>query len=95
MRYNNRITLIMMIGPADDLHGAPTKTEVEVPCLTIPITDAQELAVYGLLKKTTFEVHLKNSGLVPHRVKLDGIEYTVNKTYLNRKSTVLIISGGA
>lgn len=95
MRYNNRITLIMMIGPADDLHGAPTQTEVEVPCLTIPITDAQELAVYGLLKKKAFEVHIKNSGLVPNRVKLDDIEYTVNKTYLNRKSTVLIISGGA
>ena len=95
MRYNNRIILILQKKPVDDLHGNPTETTMEVPCLTIPITDTQELAAYGLMKKMAFEVHLKNSGLVPHRVKLNGIEYTVNKTYFNRKSTVLIISGGA
>ena len=95
MRYNNRVTLIRLTKPEDDLHGTAQKNEVhDVPSLTIPVTDTNELAAYGLLNRMAYEIHLKNAVPLVDRVRIDGIEYTVNKTFVNRKSTVLIVSGG-
>ena len=94
MRYNNRITLIRKVPPADPLHDRPTETRETVTCLTIPITSAQELSVYGLVSTTAYEVHVKNPVAPVNEIEIDGVKWTINKTFVNRKSTVLIVSGG-
>lgn len=91
MRYNNRVTLVYMTGPVDELTGEVSKRTVEnVPSTTIPVTDTQQLATYGLLKTTAYEVHLKNIVDTPNRVLIDGIEYSTVTSYRQRKVTVLI-----
>lgn len=96
MRYNNRVDLIILQEPADDLHDVPRPIEVkDVPCLIIPITNTQELSVYGLLSSMAYEIHIKNPIGLADRVKIEGIYYTVNKTFVNRKTTILIVSGDA
>lgn len=91
MRYNNRVTLVYMTGPADELTGEVSKRTVEnVPSTIIPVTDTQQLATYGLLKTTAYEVHLKNIVDTPNRVLIDGIEYSIVTSYRQRKVTVLI-----
>ena len=95
MRYNNRITLIRKSSPADPLHNRPTETRETVTCLTIPITSAQELSVYGLVNTMAYEVHVKNPVKPANKIELDGVKWTINKTFVNRKSTVFIVSGGA
>jgi predicted transcriptional regulator of viral defense system len=95
MRYNNRITLIRKVPPADPLHDRPTETRETVTCMTIPITSAQELSVYGLANTMAYEVHVKNPVKPVNEIELDGVKWTINKTFVNRKSTVFIVSGGA
>ena len=91
MRYNDRVTLVYMTGPVDELTGEVSKRTVEnVPSTIIPITDVQELATYGLLKKTAYEVHLKNNVDTPNRILIDGIEQSIITSYRQRKVTVLI-----
>lgn len=91
MRYNNRVTLVYMTGPVDELTGEVSKRIVEnVPSTIIPVTDTQQLATYGLLKTTAYEVHLKNIVDTPNRVLIDGIEYSIVTSYRQRKVTVLI-----
>ena len=91
MRYNNRVTLIYLNGPVDDLTGAVSKRTVEdVPSTIIPITDVQELATYGLLKTTAYEVQLKNIVDTPNRVLIDGVEQSIVTSYRQRKVTVII-----
>lgn len=91
MRYNDRVTLVYMIGPVDELTGEVSKRAVEnVPSTIIPVTDTQQLAAYGLLKTTVYEVHLKNIVDTPNRVLIDGIEYSIVTSYRHRKVTVLI-----
>lgn len=94
MRYNNRITLIRKIPPADPLHDRPKVTRETVTCLTIPITSTQELSVYGLVNTMAYEVHVKNPVKPVNEIELNGIKWTINKTFVNRKSTVFIVSGG-
>jgi len=91
MRYNDRVTLIYLTGPVDELTGEVNKRIVnDVPSTIIPITDVQELATYGLLKKTAYEVHLKNNLDTPNRILIDGIEQSIVTSYRQRKVTVLI-----
>jgi len=91
MRYNDRVTLIYLTGPVDELTGEVSKRIVaDVPSTIIPITDVQELATYGLLKVTAYEVHLKNNVDVPNRLLIDGIEQSIVTSYRQRKVTVLI-----
>lgn len=91
MRYNNRVTLIYLTGPVDELTGGVSKRIVDdVPSTIIPITDVQELATYGLLKKTAYEVHLKNNVDTPNRILIDGVEQSIVTSYRQRKVTVLI-----
>jgi len=91
MRYNDRVTLIYLTGPVDELTGEVNKRIVnDVPSTIIPITDVQELATYGLLKKTAYEVHLKNNVDTPNRILIDGIEQSIVTSYRQRKVTVLI-----
>lgn len=91
MRYNDRVTLIYMTGPVDELTGEVNKRTVEhVPSTIIPITDTQQLAAYGLLKTTAYEVHLKNNVDTPNRVLIDGIEYSIVTSYRHRKVTVMV-----
>lgn len=91
MRYNNRVTLVYMTGPVDELTGEVSKWTVEnVPSTIIPVTDTQQLATYGLLKTTAYEVHLKNIVDTPNRVLIDGIEHSIVTSYRHRKVTVLI-----
>lgn len=94
MRYNNRITLIRKTPPADPLHDRPTVTRETVTCLIIPITSVQELSVYGLVNTIAYEIHVKNPVKPVNEIELDGIKWTINKTFVNRKSTVFIVSGG-
>lgn len=94
MRYNNRITLIRKVPPADPLHDRPTETRETVACLIIPITSAQELSVFGLVNTMAYEVHVKNPVTPVNEIELDGAKWTINKTFVNRKSTVFIVSGG-
>lgn len=95
MRYNNRITLIRKVPPANPLHDRPTETRETVTCLTIPITSAQELSVYGLVNTMAYEVHVKNPVKPVNEIEIDDVKWTINKTFVNRKSTVFIVSGGA
>lgn len=91
MRYNDRVTLIYLTGPVDELTGEVSKRVVaDVPSTIIPITDIQELATYGLLKATAYEVHLKNIVDTPNRVLIDGIEYSIVTSYRHRKVTVMV-----
>jgi len=91
MRYNDRVTLIYLTGPVDELTGEVSKRIVaDVPSTIIPITDVQELANYGLLKTTAYEVHLKNNVDTPNRILIDGIEQSIFTSYRQRKVTVLI-----
>ena len=91
MRYNDRVTLIYLTGPVDELTGEISKRIVaDVPSTIIPITDVQELATYGLLKTTAYEVHLKNNVDVPNRLSIDGIEQSIVTSYRQRKVTVII-----
>lgn len=91
MRYNDRVTLVYLTGPVDELTGEVSKQTVDdVPSTIIPITDVQELATYGLLKTTAYEVHLKNIVNTPNRVLIDGTEYSIVTSYRHRKVTVLI-----
>lgn len=91
MRYNDRVTLIYLTGPVDELTGEVSKRIVaDVPSTIIPITDVQELATYGLLKKTAYEVHLKNNVDTPNRILIDGVEQSIVTSYRQRKVTVLI-----
>lgn len=91
MRYNNRVTLVYLTEPVDELTGGVSKRIVyDVPSTIIPITDVQELATYGLLKTTAYEVHLKNSVDTPNRVLIDGVEQSIVTSYRQRKVTVLI-----
>ena len=91
MRYNDRVTLVYLAGPVDELTGGVSKQIVnDVPSTIIPITDVQELATYGLLKKTAYEVHLKNNVDTPNRILIDGIEQSIVTSYRQRKVTVLI-----
>lgn len=96
MRYNNRIELVYVEQSQDELHGGTTETKVIAPCLMVPITDVQKLSVYGLVGKPSFEVHLKGRVAKPDKVQPVGskVAYTVGQTVSNRKSTVLIVSGG-
>jgi hypothetical protein len=91
MRYNDRVTLIYLTGPVDELTGEVSKRIVDdVPSTIIPITDFQELATYGLLKTTAYEVHLKNIVDTPNRLLIDGIEYSIVTSYRHRKVTVMV-----
>jgi len=91
MRYNNRVTLIYLTGPVDELTGEVSKRTIDdAPSTIIPITDVQELATYGLLKTTAYEVHLKNIVETPNRVLIDGVEQSIVTSYRQRKVTVLI-----
>lgn len=91
MRYNDRVTLIYLTGPVDELTGEVSKRIVaDVPSTIIPITDVQELATYGLLKTTAYEVHLKNNVDTPNRVLIDDIEYSIVTSYRHRKVTVMV-----
>ena len=91
MRYNDRVTLIYLTGPVDELTGEVSKRIVDdVPATIIPITDVQELATYGLLKTTAYEVHLKNNVETPNRLLIDGIEQSIITSYRQRKVTVII-----
>ena len=91
MRYNDRVTLVYLTGPADELTGEVSKRTVDnVPSTIIPITDVQELATYGLLNTTAYEVHLKNVVDTPNRVLIDGVEQSIVTSYRQRKVTVLI-----
>jgi len=91
MRYNDRVTLVYLTGPVDELTGEVSKRTVDdVPSTIIPITDVQELATYGLLKTTAYEVHLKNSVDTPNRILIDGVERSIVTSYCQRKVTVLI-----
>ena len=91
MRYNDRVTLVYLTGPVDELTGEVSKRIVaDVPSATIPVTDTQQLATYGLLKTTAYEVHLKNVVDTPNRVLIDGIEYSIVTSYRQRKVTVII-----
>jgi len=91
MRYNDRVTLVYMTDPVDELTGEVNKRTVEnVPSTIIPITDVQELATYGLLKTTAYEVHLKNNVETPNRVLIDGVEQSIVTSYRQRKVTVII-----
>lgn len=91
MRYNNRVTLVYMAGPVDELTGEVNKRTVnDIPTTIIPVTDTQQLSAYGLLKTTAYEVHLKNIVDTPNRVLIDGIEYSIVTSYRQRKVTVLI-----
>ena len=91
MRYNDRVTLIYLTEPVDELTGEVSKRIVaDVPSTIIPITDVQELATYGLLKATAYEVHLKNIVDTPNRVLIDGVEQSIITSYRQRKVTVLI-----
>lgn len=91
MRYNDRVTLVYLIGPVDELTGEVSKRIInDVPATIIPITDAQELATYGLLKITAYEVHLKNNVDTPNRVLIDNVEVSIITSYRHRKVTVLI-----
>ena len=91
MRYNDRVTLIYLTGPVDELTGEVSKRIVaDVPSTIIPITDVQELATYGLLKVTAYEVHLKNNVDTPNRVLIDGVEQSIVTSYRQRKVTVII-----
>ena len=91
MRYNDRVTLVYMTGPVDELTGEVNKRTVEnVPSTLIPITDVQELATYGLLKTTAYEVHLKNNVETPNRVLIDGVEQSIVTSHRQRKVTVLV-----
>jgi len=91
MRYNNRVTLIYLTGPVDELTGEVSKRTIDdAPSTIIPITDVQELATYGLLKTTAYEVHLKNIVDTPNRVLIDGVEQSIVTSYRHRKVTVLI-----
>jgi len=91
MRYNDRVTLVYLTGPVDELTGGVSKRIANnVPSTIIPITDVQELATYGLLKKTAYEVHLKNNVDTPNRILIDGIEQSIITSYRQRKVTVLI-----
>lgn len=96
MRYNDRIKLIYTTESDDELHGGSTDKPVILPCLMIPITDVQKLSVYGLVGTEAFEVHLKGQVARPDKVMSVGGKsaYTVGQTVNNRKSTVLIVSGG-
>ncbi|AGP68787.1 Hypothetical protein LOCK919_2105 [Lacticaseibacillus paracasei] len=42
-----------------------------------------------------YEVHVKNPVKPVNEIELDGVKWTINKTFVNRKSTVFIVSGGA
>jgi hypothetical protein len=42
-----------------------------------------------------YEIHVKNPVLPVNEIELDGVKWTINKTFVNRKSTVFIVSGGA
>jgi len=95
MRYNNRITLIRKIPPADPLHDRPKEIRETVTCLTIPITSVQELSVYGLVNTIAYEIHVKNPVKPVTEIEIDGVKWTINKTFVNRKSTVFIVSGGS
>ena len=91
MRYNDRVTLVYMTGPVDELTGEVNKLTVEnVPSTIIPITDTQQLAAYGLLKTTAYEVHFKKNVDTPNRVLIDGIEYSIVTSYRHRKVTVMV-----
>lgn len=91
MRYNDRVTLVYLTGPVDELTGEVNKLIVnDVPATIIPITDVQELATYGLLKTTAYEVHLKNNVDTPNRVLIDNVEVSIITSYRHRKVTVLI-----
>ena len=91
MRYNDRVTLVYMTGPVDELTGEVNKRAVEnVPSTIIPITDVRGLATYGLLKTTAYEVHLKNNVDTPNRVLIDNVEQSIVTSYRHRKVTVLI-----
>ncbi|MFT9098430.1 hypothetical protein [Liquorilactobacillus sp.] len=95
MRYSDRITLIRYSHGDDGLGDAPAATKTkDVPCELIPITNVQDLESFGLLSTNAYEIHFKNKIALVNRVEISGVEYTVNKTFLNRKSTVLIVSGG-
>lgn len=94
MRYNNRVTLIRKSPPADPLHDRPTETRETVACLTIPITSAQELSVYGLVNTMAYKIHVKNQVKPVNEIELDGAKWTINNTFVNRKSTEFIVSGG-
>lgn len=94
MRYNNRVTLIRKVPPADPLHDRPRETRETVACTTIPVSSAQELSVFGLVNVMAYEIHIKNPVAPVNAIELDGVKWTVNKTFINRKSTVLIVSGG-
>lgn len=91
MRYNDRVTLVYLTGPVDELTGEVSKLTVDdVPSTIIPITDVQTLESYGLLKTTAYEVHLKNIVDTPNRVLIDGVEQSIVTSYRQRKVTVLI-----
>lgn len=91
MRYNDRVTLVYLTGPVDELTGEFNKRTVnDVPATIIPITDTQQLAAYGLLKTTAYEVHLKNNVDTPNRVLIDNVELSIITSYRHRKVTVMI-----
>lgn len=91
MRYNDRVTLVYLTGPVDELTGEVSKRVVnDAPATIIPITDVQELATYGLLKTTAYEVHLKNNVDTPNRVLIDSVEVSIITSYRHRKVTVFI-----
>ena len=95
MRYTDRIELIYTGTNSDSLHGVASTTTQTVTCLVRPVTDLHILETFGLVNTRTFEVHIKNTIPVPNRVKYMEREWTINRTFVNRKTTVLLITGGA
>lgn len=95
MRYTDRIELIYTGTNPDSLHGVASTTTQTVTCLVRPVTDLHILETFGLVNTRTFEVHIKNVIPVPNRVKYMGRDWTINRTFVNRKTTILLITGGA
>ncbi|BEI64673.1 hypothetical protein [Lactiplantibacillus plantarum] len=89
MRYNDCIQLIYFNGPEDDLTGEVSKRKVTLPATIVPVTDANKLATYGLLKTVVFEVHLKNQVDIPDRVVYENVERRVITAIRGRKVRVL------
>lgn len=93
MRYNDRITLVYMDGPEDELTGEVISVKKRVTCCIQPVTNLQKLNVYGLLKTSPLEVHLKNRIDIPDRVEIAGVQHNVIEAIKGRKVRVLTIGG--
>ena len=92
MRYNDRVTLVYRKGAVDQFTGQAEETKVLVPATIQPVTDLRTLEVFGLLKTTAAEVHVKNAVEVPNLVIVDGVEHSVIRNIRGRKVRVFVIA---